>query len=65
MNINHKDYWRELLRRLEPYLEEKGKMSRLAEYLDVPRQHVFKWVREGMGPNYNYGKRIEEWIEKQ
>jgi len=61
----NKDYWADLLELVLPYLEEKGKMSELARYIGVPRQHVYKWVREGLSPNFNNGKIIELWVSKQ
>jgi len=63
--MKNKDHRKELLSTLLPLLKEKGSMTRLAEYLGVHRQHVFKWVREGMGLSYNNGKNIELWIQKK
>jgi DNA-binding phage protein len=61
----HIDYWKLLLKRLLPLMKKKGSMTVLAKAIGVERQHVFKWVREGMSPNYRNGKRIEKWVDEQ
>jgi len=58
--------WDDLKKELEAYFaENRGSMSDLARYLDVPRQRVFEWVNNDIIPNYNTGTEIRKWLEEQ